>query len=116
MSDEGRMTERGARDKAEGKSQREASEPTVCASPDASRVTGRVVYSTAGRDVKRPFVIVGVTEEGALLIADGKLHPAAKPKRKNLRHLEIRDALFAGDTADDAAIREFLRSYEEQAR
>ena len=102
MSDEGRMMD--ARERENG------------ASVDMTEIVGRVVYSKAGRDRKRPFVIVGVTEEGAVLIADGKLHPVAKPKRKNLRHLEIRDAVFGNFAADDAAIREFLRSYEEMAR
>ena len=114
MSDESRVS--AARRGAGGKEQREASEPILCASPDTDRVIGRVVYSAAGRDAKRAFVIVGATGDGFALIADGKLRLASKPKRKNLRHLIIRDALFDGDVADDAAIREFLRSYEEKAR
>lgn len=37
---------------------------------------GTVVYSVAGRDKKRPFVIVGVADEdsGTVYIADGSLH------------------------------------------
>ncbi len=37
---------------------------------------GTVVYSVAGRDKKRPFVIVGVADEdsGTVYIADGTLH------------------------------------------
>ena len=95
MSDESRMTDASERETA---------------------IVGRVVYSAAGRDRKRPFVIVGATDDTSVLIADGKLRPASKPKRKNLRHLVIKDAVFDGDTADDAAIREYLRSYEEMAR
>ena len=83
---------------------------------DKTTAVGRVVYSAAGRDKKRPFVIVGVTDDGSVLIADGKLRSVSKPKRKNLRHLAIRDAVFDGDIASDAAIREFLRSYEDKAR
>jgi ribosomal protein L14E/L6E/L27E len=79
-------------------------------------VLGRVVYSAAGRDRKRPFVIVGVGDDGTVLIADGKLRVVSKPKRKNLRHLIIKDAVFGGPASDDAAIREFLRSYEDKAR
>ena len=77
---------------------------------------GRVVYSKAGRDRKRPFVIVAVNADGSVQIADGKLHPLSKPKRKNLRHLAIKDAAFEGDRFEDGAIREYLRSYEEKAR
>ena len=83
---------------------------------DRTEAVGRVVYSKAGRDKKRAFVIVGVTDDGSALIADGRLHTVSKPKKKNLRHLEIRDASFDGDAADDAAIREYLRSYEAKAR
>jgi len=79
-------------------------------------VVGRVVYSKAGRDKKRPFVIVGVTDDGSALIADGNLRAASKPKKKNLRHLIIKDAVFGGDVTDGAAIREYLRSFEERAR
>ncbi len=37
---------------------------------------GTVVYSVAGRDKKRPFVIVGVADEdsGTVYIADGLFH------------------------------------------
>lgn len=45
---------------------------------------GTVVYSVAGRDKKRPFVIVGVADEdsGTVYIADGSLHILSSPKRK----------------------------------
>ena len=79
-------------------------------------VIGRVAYSKAGRDKKRPFIIVGVTDDGSVLIADAKTHAASKPKKKNLRHLIIKDAIFGGDVTDDAAIREYLKSYEDKAR
>ena len=55
---------------------------------------GRFVYSKAGRDKKRCFVIVTVDAErdnaaGYVSIADGQLRKLEKPKRKKLRHLEI---------------------------
>jgi len=54
---------------------------------------GSVVQSLAGRDRKRVFVIVGVPEDhredGYVLVANGRLHPLEKPKRKNLRHLRV---------------------------
>lgn len=82
---------------------------------DASAV-GRVVYSAAGRDKKRAFIIIAVEDDGSVLIADGKLRTVSKPKRKNLRHLVIKDAAFEGAGFEDAAIREYLRSYEDRAR
>lgn len=50
---------------------------------------GKVVRSKCGRDRYRLFAVVGVTEDGRLLVADGKLHKTDTPKKKNLRHVEI---------------------------
>ena len=82
------------------------------ATPKHSEAIGRVVYSKAGRDKKRVFLIVGLNEDGTVDIADGKLRKLAKPKRKNLAHLDIRETQFSIEGFDDAAIRELLRSYE----
>lgn len=78
---------------------------------DEGRVIGRVVYSTAGRDKKRPFVIVGVEPDGSVLIADGRLRTVARPKRKNLAHLDIRDVWVGESDFQDGTLREFLRNY-----
>ena len=50
---------------------------------------GKVVRTKCGRDRYRLYAVVGVTEDGRLLIADGNLHKLAAPKKKNLRHVEI---------------------------
>lgn len=50
---------------------------------------GRVVRTKSGRDRYRLFAVVGITEDGRLLLADGKLRKTATPKKKNLRHVEI---------------------------
>ena len=50
---------------------------------------GAVVQSKTGRDRYRLYVIVGVTEDGRALIANGRLHTLEKPKKKNLRHLRV---------------------------
>ena len=50
---------------------------------------GKVVRTKCGRDRYRLFAVVGITEDGRLLIADGNLHKIATPKKKNLRHVEI---------------------------
>ena len=68
---------------------------------------GTAVYSVAGRDKKRPFVIVGVADEdsGTVYIADGSLHILSSPKRKKLKHLRITGSVlrdFTSDTDDDA--------------
>jgi len=48
---------------------------------------GRVVRSKAGRDAGRLFLVVGVSDEEHLLLADGDLRKVEKPKKKKLRHL-----------------------------
>ena len=75
---------------------------------------GRVVRSKCGRDRYRPFVIVGTSEDGRLLLADGKLHKLATPKKKNLSHVEVLAASVGeatspellGDEGIQAALRE----------
>ena len=47
----------------------------------------RFVLSLAGRDMGRVAVTVGVTEDGMVLIADGRTHRLGNPKRKKLKHL-----------------------------
>lgn len=50
---------------------------------------GRLVVSTAGRDCGRIFVIIGTEGDEYLLLADGRLRPIEKPKKKKLRHVRI---------------------------
>ncbi|MDD2954757.1 MAG: KOW domain-containing RNA-binding protein [Oscillospiraceae bacterium] len=47
---------------------------------------GCVVRSIAGRDADRFYVILR-TEEGFAWIADGKVRPLERPKKKNAKHL-----------------------------
>jgi large subunit ribosomal protein L14e len=50
---------------------------------------GRVVYSKAGRDSGRRFVVVKVIDEIYVLISDGGLRKIEKPKKKKIKHLEV---------------------------
>lgn len=53
---------------------------------------GSVVRSLRGRDRKRLFVVLSVDVDRTVApvsVANGLLHPMAKPKRKNPRHLEL---------------------------
>jgi len=52
-------------------------------------VIGRFVWSKAGRDKDRLFIIVDIADDAHVLIADGDLRPAGKPKKKKLKHLRI---------------------------
>lgn len=52
---------------------------------------GCIVRSLCGRDRKRIFLVTGICDEesGMVYIADGKLHPISRPKKKNLLHLAV---------------------------
>ena len=78
-------------------------------------IIGMIVTSRAGRDKGRAFVVVGRAGDEQVLLVDGKLRLAAKPKRKKLKHIhvtndrvEIAQELMRAGTAD-AFIRAKLR-------
>ena len=54
-------------------------------------VKANIVKSTAGRD-KGEFFFVLATEGDFLLLADGKLRPVERPKRKRRKHVVLRRA------------------------
>ncbi len=51
-------------------------------------MNGKYAISTAGRDAGKLYIIVG-SENGMLLLADGKERTLAKPKKKNAKHVEV---------------------------
>ena len=86
---------------------------------------GTVAVPRLGRDRGRPCIVVGwsgLGEDGGrwrALIADGRLHKAGRPKKKNMRHLlftkfrpeAVRQAAQAGGQFTDRGIREGLAAY-----
>ncbi len=48
---------------------------------------GDIVYSKAGRDKDRPFVVLAVTDAQYAIIADGRKRRVDKPKKKKIKHL-----------------------------
>lgn len=52
---------------------------------------GQRVRSTAGRDQGRYFIVTQRIDDRFVWVADGELRRLARPKRKNVRHLEIVD-------------------------
>ncbi len=50
---------------------------------------GQIVYSKAGRDEGKKFVIIEVIDSMFVSIADGNLRRIEKPKKKKLKHLEL---------------------------
>lgn len=60
--------------------------------PEMKKV-GRIVQSLKGRDKGRYFVVLKVSGENIVYIADGKTHLAENPKKKNLKHLRAQKDL-----------------------
>ena len=49
---------------------------------------GLLVVSTAGRDQGKYFIVTKVIDENFVLISDGKVRRAEKPKRKKIKHIK----------------------------
>ena len=69
---------------------------------------GMIVISRAGHD-KGSFLAVVGTEDGRVLVADGKERPIAKPKRKNPKHLAMTRKTVDIGGMTDKALRKALR-------
>ncbi|MHB8064943.1 MAG: RNA-binding protein [Ruminiclostridium sp.] len=52
-------------------------------------VLGQVVYSKAGRDVGKIFIITGLIDANYAYISDGDLRRVENPKKKKIKHLVI---------------------------
>jgi len=80
---------------------------------------GTIVYSVAGRDKGKFFVVVEVVDDKFIKIADGELRRIDKPKLKQLKHVKtegsslpkIAQKLVEGAKIFDAEIRSALRSF-----
>ena len=53
---------------------------------------GDKVCSTAGRDAKKCFFVVGIIDEQYVLISDGKTHKVEKTKKKKIKHLVFQES------------------------
>ena len=85
-------------------------------------VAGSLVYSAAGRDKGRAFLVLSV-EGNMCFVADGKLRKSDTPKKKKLKHLtatckissELQEMLKAGENPTNSEIRKFLKFVSEEA-
>ena len=51
---------------------------------------GQLVFSKAGRDKGKKFIITAVDKDsGYVYIVDGKLRRVENPKKKKIKHLEV---------------------------
>ena len=49
---------------------------------------GQIVRSKAGRDKGRRYLVIKVLSPREVLLSDGRRRPLARPKRKNIAHLQ----------------------------
>ena len=69
---------------------------------------GTVVRSSAGRDKGRLLAVMR-EEKNRVLICDGKERPVDRPKSKNIRHVEMTQALLSeAEIATNRALRKAL--------
>lgn len=79
---------------------------------------GQVVRSRAGRDSGRLLIVLKVLDDRYVLVADGDLRKAERPKRKNVRHLQVSGPVVEsvarkaaeGRRITDAELRRILES------
>jgi ribosomal protein L14E/L6E/L27E len=77
---------------------------------------GRLVFSKAGRDKEKPFLVMGMERVGSgiyVYLADGEQRKVRCPKRKNAKHVqltgardgEIEEKLNAGQSISNLEVR-----------
>ncbi|MDF2984838.1 MAG: hypothetical protein K0R50_348 [Eubacterium sp.] len=77
---------------------------------------GQVVYSKAGRDEGRVFIICGIIDDKFVFVSDGDLRRVENPKKKKIKHLDsttinieyLSQKLNAGIKITNAEIRKYL--------
>ncbi len=80
---------------------------------------GSIVYSRAGRDSGRYYVVMEVVDDDFVTIADGKKRKAETPKKKKIKHLkitmeiaeDIKNKLLSKEIVYDAHIKKALEKY-----
>lgn len=87
---------------------------------ESNIIVGSVVWSKAGRDKDRYYVVIEVVNDDYVLVVDGKYHKLDKPKIKNKKHLKyhgdnltaLAEKLLTNKQIFDAEINKALRVFE----
>lgn len=80
---------------------------------------GSIVYSKAGRDAGKCYIIIRLEGSQNAYVANGEERQLAKPKLKNIKHLRlsgevskiIADKLESGKQVFDSEIKSVLRTF-----
>ena len=81
---------------------------------------GSIVFSKAGRDMGRPFLVIQEIDKDFVMVADGKLRTMDRLKMKRRKHLkptgevvqELRERLSTGKPVFDHEVRTWLSKEE----
>jgi large subunit ribosomal protein L14e len=74
---------------------------------------GQLVYSKAGRDKRRPFVVVEILNKEYVNIVDGDLRKVDRPKKKKKKHLLLTLTVF---DAIEQKIQRKVKIYDDEIR
>jgi len=80
---------------------------------------GDIVFSKAGRDKDKPFVVIQVLDAQFVLLADGRVRRVDKPKKKKIKHLiksgraaeGIKEKLAAGTKVTNPDLKRALAEF-----
>lgn len=83
---------------------------------------GDIVYSKAGRDKDKIFIVLEVLDESYVSVTDGDLRKVQKPKKKKIKHLKktnikavyIEKKLLEGSKVTNSDIRRILEELKGQ--
>lgn len=80
---------------------------------------GKIVFSKSGRDAGKCFIIYDIIDEDYVYLVDGSLRRLAKPKKKKVKHIElkpavldeIREKILNGKEVFDSEIKQGIENY-----
>jgi ribosomal protein L14E/L6E/L27E len=83
---------------------------------ERKNLIGKIVYSKAGRDKDKYFMILDVLNEEFVYLVDGDLRRLERPKKKKIKHLiftdkicdEVKDIILKGKRLNDATVRKAI--------
>lgn len=83
-----------------------------------NELIGKIVYSKAGRDQGRMFIIFNVIDDDYVSIVDGDLRTVEKPKKKKLKHLyitnevmeDVKEWIISNNSISNIKVRRFLKN------
>jgi ribosomal protein L14E/L6E/L27E len=81
---------------------------------------GQLVYSKKGRDKGLPFIVTAVQNDYVYL-ADGRLRPLGKPKKKKIKHIQATNTIidltvFNQCGLKDSDVRKLLEPFSDKVK